>query len=141
MRRCGAFERPRPTDSSSGFFRSLREECVWQHNFGDFAEARSAITQWIEWYDAKRPQQALGYRSPRLVPWATTSTCGLIQGEHYTVLLTRLGLIERWMTGSVRRRRKTRGAASQALLLPRTDKHDIFPTIASHEVIATDGVL
>jgi len=25
--------------------------------------------------------------------------------------------------------------------LPRTDKHDIFPTIASHEVIATDGVL
>jgi len=27
------------------FFRSLKEECVWQHNFSDFAEARAAITQ------------------------------------------------------------------------------------------------
>ena len=29
------------------FFHSLKEECVWQHNFGDFAEARAAITKWI----------------------------------------------------------------------------------------------
>jgi Integrase core domain len=29
------------------FFRSLKEECVWQHNFNDFAEARAAITKWI----------------------------------------------------------------------------------------------
>jgi putative transposase len=47
------------------FFRSLKEECVWQHNFASFAEARTAITQWIEWYNADRPHQALGYRSPR----------------------------------------------------------------------------
>ena len=47
------------------FFRSLKEECVWQHNFASFAEARTAITQWIEWYNAERPHQALGYRSPR----------------------------------------------------------------------------
>ena len=47
------------------FFRSLKEECVWQHNFGSFAEARAAITQWIQWYNAERPHQALGYRSPR----------------------------------------------------------------------------
>lgn len=47
------------------FFRSFKEECVWQHNFGSFAEARAAITQWIEWYNAERPHQALGYRSPR----------------------------------------------------------------------------
>jgi hypothetical protein len=33
------------------FFRSLKEECVWQHNFGDFAEARAAITKWIHWYN------------------------------------------------------------------------------------------
>ena len=26
------------------FFRSLKEECVWQHNFASFAEARTAIT-------------------------------------------------------------------------------------------------
>jgi transposase InsO family protein len=36
------------------FFRSLKEECVWQHNFGDFAEARTAITNWIHWYNAER---------------------------------------------------------------------------------------
>jgi putative transposase len=47
------------------FFRSLKEECVWQHNFSSFAEARAAITQWIKWYNAERPHQALGYRSPR----------------------------------------------------------------------------
>lgn len=47
------------------FFRSLKEECVWQHNFAGFTEARAAITQWIEWYNTGRPHQALGYRSPR----------------------------------------------------------------------------
>jgi Integrase core domain len=47
------------------FFRSLKEECVWQHNFSDFTEARAAITKWIHWYNAERPHQALGYRSPR----------------------------------------------------------------------------
>lgn len=47
------------------FFRSLKEECVWLHNFGSFTEARRAITQWIQWYNTSRPHQALGYRSPR----------------------------------------------------------------------------
>ena len=47
------------------FFRSLKEECVWLHNFGSFTEARTAITKWIEWYNAGRPHQSLGYRSPR----------------------------------------------------------------------------
>jgi putative transposase len=47
------------------FFRSLKEECVWQYNFASFAEARTAITQWINWYNTERPHQALDYRSPR----------------------------------------------------------------------------
>jgi putative transposase len=46
------------------FFRSLKEECVWQHVFRDFAEARREITTWIRWYNTERPHQALGYRSP-----------------------------------------------------------------------------
>jgi putative transposase len=46
------------------FFRSLKEECVWQHNFGGFDEARSKIRQWIGWYNTERPHQALGYLSP-----------------------------------------------------------------------------
>jgi putative transposase len=47
------------------FFRSLKEECVWQHSFHSFAEAKAAIRQWIEWYNTGRPHQSLGYRSPR----------------------------------------------------------------------------
>jgi hypothetical protein len=36
-----------------------------EHNFASFAEARTAIIQWIECYNAERPDQALRYRSPR----------------------------------------------------------------------------
>jgi putative transposase len=46
------------------FFRSLKEECVWQYNFASFDEARSKIRQWIDWYNQERPHQALGYLSP-----------------------------------------------------------------------------
>jgi putative transposase len=46
------------------WFRSLKEECVWQHTFRSFADAKAAIERWIAWYNAERPHQALGYRSP-----------------------------------------------------------------------------
>lgn len=46
------------------WFRSLKEECVWQHQFANFTEARAGITAWIRWYNTERPHQALGYRSP-----------------------------------------------------------------------------
>ena len=47
------------------FFRSLKEECVWQHSFHNFAEAKAAIRLWIDWYNVGRPHQSLGYKSPR----------------------------------------------------------------------------
>lgn len=47
------------------FFKSRKEECVWQHNFRSFEEARRIIGEWIRWYNTKRPHQALGYASPR----------------------------------------------------------------------------
>jgi putative transposase len=46
------------------FFRSLKEECAWQHNFSSFDEARSKVWEWIGWYNQERPHQALGYLSP-----------------------------------------------------------------------------
>ena len=46
------------------FFRSLKEECVWQHTFQTFEEARRVIRNWMRWYNEARPHQALGYRSP-----------------------------------------------------------------------------
>lgn len=46
------------------FFRSFKEECVWQQNFSSFAEACRAVRAWLEWYNSERPHQALGYLSP-----------------------------------------------------------------------------
>jgi putative transposase len=47
------------------FFRSLKKECVWQHSFPSFVEARRAVRRWIGWYNERRPHQALGNLSPR----------------------------------------------------------------------------
>ena len=46
------------------FFRSLKEECLWLHNFANFEEARAAILKWIRFYNEERPHQALDYQSP-----------------------------------------------------------------------------
>ncbi|MDH4343175.1 MAG: IS3 family transposase, partial [Nitrospira sp.] len=45
-------------------FRSLKDECVWQHTFQTFEEARRIIRDWVHWYNEDRPHRALGYRSP-----------------------------------------------------------------------------
>jgi putative transposase len=73
---------PEQNGLTERFFRSLKEECVWRYSFASFAEARTAITQWIEWYNAERPHQALSYRSP----WqfrALQFNTWLEIGEHY----------------------------------------------------------
>jgi putative transposase len=46
------------------FFRSLKEECIWQHQFQTFEDARQQIRTWLAWYNHGRPHQALKYRSP-----------------------------------------------------------------------------
>lgn len=46
------------------FFRSLKEECVWQQNFADFNQAKAAVARWIRFYNERRPHQSLGYLSP-----------------------------------------------------------------------------
>ncbi len=51
----GLIERP---------FRTLKEECVWQHRFASFAEARREVLSWLHYYNTRRPHSALGYISP-----------------------------------------------------------------------------
>ena len=46
------------------FFRSLKEECVWQHQFQRFAQARQISRTWLDGYNRGRPHQALHYQSP-----------------------------------------------------------------------------
>lgn len=47
------------------FFRSLKEECVWIEQFDSFDACRRAVKKWIDWYNAERPHQSLGYLSPQ----------------------------------------------------------------------------
>ncbi len=46
------------------FFRSLKEECIWQHNFENVSHAAREIEAWIQFYNEERPHQSLNYLSP-----------------------------------------------------------------------------
>ena len=50
------------------FFRSLKEECIWQHRFESLGQARAVIGRWIQYYNEERPHQSLGYVAPRAHP-------------------------------------------------------------------------
>jgi putative transposase len=47
------------------FFRTLKQECVWLHQFESFAAAEKVILAWIERYNTERQHSALGYVSPQ----------------------------------------------------------------------------
>ena len=47
------------------FFRSLKEECVWQQSFNNFEEAKTKVDSWIHQYNHNRPHQTLGYETPQ----------------------------------------------------------------------------
>ncbi|WP_409360208.1 integrase core domain-containing protein [Halomonas sp. YLB-10] len=47
------------------FFRSLKEECIWQHRFESLGQARVVIDRWIRYYNEERPPHSLGYVAPR----------------------------------------------------------------------------
>lgn len=42
------------------FFRSLKEECVWQTEFANFEEAQQRITTWMRWYNERCPPKLYG---------------------------------------------------------------------------------
>ena len=46
------------------FFRTIKEECIWHHNFISFKEADRIIGEWIRFYNQKRHHSALGYKTP-----------------------------------------------------------------------------
>jgi putative transposase len=47
------------------FFRSLKEECVWQNRFKSFEEAKAEVDHWISTYNNDRPHQSLEYQTPK----------------------------------------------------------------------------
>jgi len=46
------------------WFRSLKEECIWLHNFQGLEDAKETIEEWVRFYNKERPHQSLDYLIP-----------------------------------------------------------------------------
>ena len=46
------------------FFRTIKEECIWHHNFKSLKEANDIIGEWIRFYNRERKHSALQYKTP-----------------------------------------------------------------------------
>ena len=67
------------------FFRSLKEECAWQFNFGNFLEAKKAIAQSTQWYNAGKTASVFRLQEPQESIVRKNSERWLeIWGEHYS---------------------------------------------------------
>ena len=50
------------------FFRTLKEECLWVHDFESVEQARQVVGAWIETYNVEWLIERHGYQAPRVVP-------------------------------------------------------------------------
>jgi len=44
--------------------RTVKEQCVHQHRFENQCHAMHVIADWIQFYNHRRPHQALGMKTP-----------------------------------------------------------------------------
>lgn len=49
------------------FFQTIKEECLWLHDFRDAQHAREVLANWMELYNEQWILERHGYRSPREV--------------------------------------------------------------------------
>lgn len=66
------FSRPgKPTDNAfvESFNGRLRDECLNAHWFLSLADAKAKIEAWRRHYNEGRPHTALGWLTPRSLPW------------------------------------------------------------------------
>ena len=47
--------------------RTVKEQCLWLHNFQSLDEARQTLRAWFKYYNEQRPHQALGMKTPSTV--------------------------------------------------------------------------
>ncbi|MEM8492241.1 MAG: IS3 family transposase [Pseudomonadota bacterium] len=45
--------------------RTVKEQCLWLHNFASLEETRQALRAWFRYYNSERPHQALNMKTPR----------------------------------------------------------------------------
>ena len=55
---------PEQNGVAESFMGKLKLECVWQHRFETYAEAKATITAWIKHYNESWPHSRLGYLPP-----------------------------------------------------------------------------
>ena len=55
---------PEQNGVAESFMGTFKLECVWQHRFETYAEAKIVITEWIRHYNETRPHSRLGYLTP-----------------------------------------------------------------------------
>jgi putative transposase len=55
---------PEQNGVAESFMGTFKLECVWQHRFETYAEAKAIITDWIRHYNETRPHSRLGYLTP-----------------------------------------------------------------------------
>ncbi|WP_245920935.1 integrase core domain-containing protein [Melghirimyces profundicolus] len=46
------------------WFRSLKEEEIWLHEYASIREVREAVNRYVHWYNEERPHSSLRYKSP-----------------------------------------------------------------------------
>lgn len=56
-------------------WRSLKYELIYLMAFEDGIHLNQEVRKWFEWYNQERPHQALNYRTPEVVYWATRVNC------------------------------------------------------------------
>src|SRR6266404_1920521 len=84
-------------------WRSLKYEEVYLNAYATVAEAKAGIGCWLEFYNAERQHQSLGYRTPRQIYQEGLWICGrsalpsgsgcLTNGVHLRALAPDLGSI------------------------------------------------
>src|SRR5947209_11258529 len=62
--------------TTSSLWRSLKYEEVYLNAYATVAEAKAGIGCWLEFYNAERQHQSLGYRTPRQIYEEGLWICG-----------------------------------------------------------------
>src|SRR5690554_4868934 len=47
--------------------RTVKEQCLWLHQFESLDEARQILRSWFKYYNEQRPHQAFGMKSPNMI--------------------------------------------------------------------------
>ena len=55
---------PQQNGMAERLIRSLKEQCIHRHRFESQQHAMRVIGDWVQFYNNRRPHQALGMRTP-----------------------------------------------------------------------------